>query len=64
VVLSGNNVGVHVQDGATLVESDTASDDPLAVAVSKDTQFVANATRVGSGTVPLPQVLAPAVSLG
>lgn len=57
--LSRNTVAVHVQDGASLFESDTASDDPLAVAVSKDTQFVDNSTRVGSGTVPLPQVLAP-----
>ena len=50
--LSRNTVAVHVQDGASLFESDTASDDPLAVAVSKDTQFVDNSTRVGSGTVP------------
>ncbi|MDB5217760.1 MAG: putative cell surface protein [Myxococcaceae bacterium] len=57
--VSRNNVGIHVQDGASLIESDTASDDRLAVAVSKDTQFVDNKTRVGSGTVPLPQVLTP-----
>jgi hypothetical protein len=57
--LSRNTVAVHVQDGASLVESDTASDEPLTVAVSKDTQFVENSTRVGSGAVPLPQVLAP-----
>lgn len=49
----------HVQDGASLVDSDTVSDDPLAVAVSKDSQFVDSATRVGSGIVPLPQVLDP-----
>lgn len=52
-------VSHHVQDGASLVDSDTVSDDPLAVAVSKDSQFVDNATRVGSGIVPLPQVLDP-----
>ena len=57
--LSKNAVAVHVQDGATLVESDSASSDPLAIAVSKSTQFVDNATRVGSGSVPLPQVLTP-----
>jgi hypothetical protein len=57
--LSRNTVGVHVQDGASLVEADAASDDPLAVAVSKDTRFVENTTRVGSGSVPLPQVLTP-----
>ena len=57
--LSRNTVAVHVQDGASLFESDTASDDPLAVAVSKDTQFVDNSTRVGSGPVPLQQVPAP-----
>ena len=57
--LSRNTVAVHVQDGASLVESDTAGDDPLAVAVSKDTKFVDNRTRVGSGTVPLPEVLTP-----
>jgi hypothetical protein len=58
--LSRNAVAVHVQDGASLVQADTASGDPLAVAVSNDTRFVDNSTRVGSGTVPLPQVLAPA----
>ena len=57
--LSRNAVAIHVQDGASLVESDTATDDPLVVTVSKDTQFVDNSSRVGSGTVPLPDVLAP-----
>ena len=58
-VLSRNAVAVHVQGGASLVESDVASDDPLSVAVSKDTQFIDNTTRIGSGSVPLPQVLSP-----
>jgi hypothetical protein len=31
----------------------------VSVAVSKDTQFIDNTTRVGSGVVPLPQVLTP-----
>ena len=58
--LSRNAVAVHVQGGATLVEAEAASDDPLTLAVSKDTRFVDNTTRVGSGSVPLPQVLTPA----
>jgi hypothetical protein len=58
-MLSRNTVAMHVQDGASLVESDVAASDPLAIAVSKDTQFIENTTRVGSGSVPLPQVLAP-----
>ena len=57
-VISRNAVGIHAQDGTTLTTGD-APGDPLACVVSSDTSFVDNATRVGSGVVPLPMVLSP-----
>jgi nitrous oxidase accessory protein NosD len=58
-VIADNAVGIHVQDGSTLVQVDTAPGDPanLSVDVTADTKFENNATRVGSGTVPLPDPL-------
>lgn len=58
-VIADNAVGIHVQDGSTLVQVDTAPTDPsgLSVDVTADTKFEGNATRVGSGTVPLPDPL-------
>lgn len=51
-----NAVGVHAQDGSTVAEADAAPDAPPAqeIVVTKDTRFVDNATRVGSGVLPLP----------
>ena len=57
-IISRNAVGVHAQDGTTLTEGEAAGD-ARALVVSKDTSFVDNATRVGSGVVPLPKVLGP-----
>ncbi|MEO8875204.1 MAG: right-handed parallel beta-helix repeat-containing protein, partial [Polyangiaceae bacterium] len=51
-----NSVGVYVQDGASLVEGN-GTGDPMTVAISSDTVFDGNATRVGSGAVPLPEAL-------
>ncbi|MBI3182385.1 MAG: hypothetical protein HYZ28_09600 [Myxococcales bacterium] len=52
--LSGNLVGVHVQDGSTLQEGDQPSGEPLELTVAPDTRFVDNGSRVGAGVVPLP----------
>jgi hypothetical protein len=56
-----NAVGVHVQEGSTLESGARAPEtiDALVVFVTDDTQFDGNETRVGSGVVPLPDVLAP-----
>ncbi len=51
-----NAVGIHVQDGSTLSESETVPDDPPegSVVVSSDSEFTGNGSRVGSGSLPLP----------
>ena len=51
-LLDHNPVALHLQDGSALVAS--PSDDLSSVYVSEDTRFVENATRLGSGIVPLP----------
>lgn len=51
--ISRNAIGVHTQGGTTLMEGDPDGD-PRVLLISKDTRFVENATRVGSGVVPLP----------
>jgi hypothetical protein len=57
--IADNAVGIHVQDGSTLVQVDEAPDAPsgLEVDVTSDTVFEGNATRVGSGTIALPEPL-------
>ncbi len=52
----GNAVGIQVQHDSTLAAGATApeSPDPGVVFVSDDSEFIENATRVGSGDVPLP----------
>lgn len=59
-VIADNAVGIHVQDGSTLNQVETPPDEPtgLDVDVTSDTKFEGNATRVGSGTIPLPEPLA------
>ena len=50
-----NGVGIHVQDGVELHESnETMNPEPLSVLVSPSTKFLGNASRLGSGVVPLP----------
>jgi hypothetical protein len=51
-----NAVGIYVQDGSSLVQGD-GSGDPKAVAISSDTVFTGNTTRIASGSIPLPPVL-------
>jgi hypothetical protein len=55
-VVQGNEVGIQVQQGSTLTTSPTAPDTPTpnVVLVTDDSQFIDNATRIGSGEVPLP----------
>ncbi len=59
--LADNAVGLHVQDGSTLSEVDQvpAVVGPLDVFVSTDTVFRGNATRMGEGTIPIPDPLSP-----
>lgn len=53
--LARNAVAVHVQDGAELVEGAPGeAPTPFTVTISPETRFVENASRVGSGVVPLP----------
>jgi hypothetical protein len=58
-VIADNAVGLHVQDGSTLVQVVTVPDAPTGkvVSVSADTVFDGNQTRLGSGVVPLPDPL-------
>lgn len=53
----GNEVGLHAEDGTTVRETSDA-EAPIGareVLVSPDTAFVANGTRLGGGTLPLPE---------
>lgn len=61
LLVRDNAVGVHVQEGSSLVEADLRPDTvpQIDLVVTKDTQFVGNATRVGAGTLPLPAPLSP-----
>ena len=57
VTIARNAVGVHAQNGSFLVEADDADAESLGdgeVRVASTTRFSSNATRVGSGIVPLP----------
>lgn len=51
-----NAVGVYTQGGSQLIEGG-ANGDPKTVAISSDTIFSGNTTRVASGTIPLPPAL-------
>ncbi len=51
-----NVVGIAVLGHSSLIEGD-GNGDPMTVAISKDTVFAGNQTRVGSGNIPLPTVL-------
>jgi hypothetical protein len=57
--IADNAVGIHAQDGSMLVQVDVPPSQPTAstVSVSADSTFEGNATRIGSGTVPLPDPL-------
>jgi hypothetical protein len=52
-----NAVGIHVQDGSSISEANAAPEslDEGAVVITTTTRFVENATRVGTGVVPLPE---------
>ncbi|HEX7665681.1 MAG TPA: right-handed parallel beta-helix repeat-containing protein [Polyangiaceae bacterium] len=52
-----NVIGIAVLGSSSLVEGD-GNGAPTTVAISKDTLFVGNETRVGTGNIPLPDVLA------
>ncbi len=56
VRIGRNAVGLHTQDGVSLleVESAPAMRGPRDLAVTRSTVFDENATKLGSGTVPLP----------
>ncbi|MEO7112153.1 MAG: hypothetical protein ABI183_17040, partial [Polyangiaceae bacterium] len=51
-----NSVAVYVERGSSLVEGD-GTGDPMTVAISSDTVFDGNTTRVASGSIPLPPTL-------
>jgi hypothetical protein len=57
--IADNAVGIHAQDGSMLLQVDVAPEAPSGtdVSVSADTTFDGNGTRIGSGTVPLPDPL-------
>lgn len=60
--IARNGVGIHAQGGSFLVEGDDADVDSLGdgeVRVAPSTRFTSNATRVGSGEVPLPSPVLP-----
>jgi hypothetical protein len=51
-----NAVGIHVQGGTALVERDTVPAEPVdgEAVVATDCVFSDNATKIGSGTIPVP----------
>lgn len=51
--ISRNAIGVNAQSGTELREGDAILD-ARSLMISKDTRFIENETRVGSGAVPLP----------
>lgn len=55
-VVTGNAVGIHVQDGSTLKVADAVPDAiaPGDVYVTSDARLEGNVTRFGAGQVPLP----------
>jgi hypothetical protein len=60
--IARNNVGVHAQNGSFLVQADDVDPASLGdgeVRVASTTRFSSNATRVGSGLVPLPSPVLP-----
>ncbi|MEJ7730475.1 MAG: right-handed parallel beta-helix repeat-containing protein [Polyangiaceae bacterium] len=56
--VSNNAIGAHVQDGSSLLVDEAPSGDAMTCVFSPDTSFVGNATRIGSGEVPLPMPVA------
>ena len=54
-----NAVGIHAQDGSALSEADAPPEEipEGAVVITTSTRFVENASRVGTGIVPLPDAL-------
>jgi hypothetical protein len=58
-LVANNQIGIHAQEGSLLleVEATPAMLGPLDVAVTSDTRFVDNVTRVGTGLIPLPATL-------
>ncbi len=59
-VIARNPVGVHLQGGSFLVES--ADDSELGateVRISPDSRFLDNASKLGSGEIPLPRNIIP-----
>jgi hypothetical protein len=58
-IVRANPIGVHTQDGVSLLESATTPTelDPLAVVFTTDTRFEDNGSKVGSGAIPLPAPL-------
>lgn len=60
--IARNAVGIHAQGGSFLVEASDPDADSLGdgeVRVAASTRFASNATRIGSGTVPLPAPILP-----
>jgi hypothetical protein len=57
--ITGNVVGIHVQDGSTIAEVSAVPGEPAenSVNVSSDSNFDGNGSRVGSGGLPLPAPL-------
>ncbi len=55
-LIQHNQVGIHAQAGSTLATAAMAPEEPSpkVVLVTDDSRFVDNATRIGSGLVPLP----------
>lgn len=57
--ITGNAVGIHVQDGSSIAEVAAVPAEPSenSVNVSADSKFDGNGSRVGSGALPLPAAL-------
>lgn len=63
-VVLGNAVGVHAQDGSALNELDALppSLPSFQLAITRDVTFEGNASRIGSGQVPVPEAVGAPVA--
>lgn len=57
-LVRANGIGAHVQEGSTLVEAEAVPEASVApeLVVTTDVRFEENATKTGSGELPLPTV--------
>jgi hypothetical protein len=56
-IVWNNPVAAHAQDGTRLREATPGDEPPETFTIATSTQFLKNSTRLGSGTIPLPDAI-------